>query len=1004
MALAKQNVPVILGGGIDTKTDEKVVQPGRLLALENGRFTKIGTLTKRFGYDDLNKTVLGGTDITAGKAVAAYFNELVLMDGQKLYSYVASNDAFADRGICTAVGVRSLDVIRNTASQKLSDVATTRGVTVYAWEDSRGGVRATVIDESSGLPIQADIVISATASRPRVSSTADFLFVHYMDAASTFKVQRLNPLSPLAFETAVTVASDANATNPNFDISRYGTYLVCSYETTGNVIKTGFLKSDGTIGSGLDGFPASVTTAQSGSGAICVVGVSNGDANDGVYLFYHNTTDGLRCRIYNTDLTTSSTTTVDSITTVVNQITALISGASCHVWYEVSAGATYNIRLKADSITRAGVAASGGTGQEFVRSLGLSGKAFEDNSGNIFLIANHASTLQPTYFTLRHISATRAFVVNTIAPENASGVTVKRSHVSNIASVGSGDYLFPALVKSRLISESGQIYGQVGVQSVTLVTEDPAIYQTKVLGRNLHIAGGLLFNYDGRTCFEHGYNLFPENLSNAITAAGGVIEAGTRQYAAVYEWTDNQGQVHQSAPSVGLSVTNILNDSNTLTIPTLRVTEKKSVAGRSEVSIALYRTKASGTVFYRVSSISSPTLNSVTSDTVTIADTAADTTIGANEILYTTGGILEDIQPQSCTVLEDFGGRLVTNVSEDDTLTSFSRKWVKNESVIFNDSLNFRAPQGGGGISGYKAMDEKLIILKDSSLYGQVGRGPTDTGDLNDFEVPQLINSDVGCPYPQSIVTYPDGIIFKSKKGFYALTRGLKTEYIGAQVEEFNNLTVTGAVLVDDQNEVRFFHSDGRALIYDFYTKQWGTDTGLEAVSAVMWQNRCTILRSDGTILSELKTTYKDAGSPIKMRLVTPWLSAAGLQSAQRVYRALFIGELKSPHLLRIKVAYDFQDETREQFIFNTEEILGSNYFGEDAYYGSSEYYGSVDPLYQVEIRPFIQKCESIRFELDDLNPESVDGAGFTITGLLIEVGKKAGTFRLPQSKRLAAS
>jgi hypothetical protein len=1004
MALAKQNVPIILAGGVDTKTDRKIVQPGRLLELENGRFTKVGTLQKRFGYDSYATTILGGTSISSGIAAAVFKDELLLMDGSKIYSYVPSSDAWADRGYLTSAGITSKQVIRNTATQSISDCATTLGVTIYAWEDSRGGVRASVFDQDSGLPIISDVLISSNGARPKCSATANYLFVHYVDNTTDLKVQRLNPLSPTAFEAAAVVAGDINTTNSNYDIAPYGTNLVLSYQTTGSVVSTGFLTSAGTIGTALEGFPSPIDTTDSGSGAIAVIARFEGDLNDGIFLFFHNTTDGLQCEIYNTDLTLASLTTVDSITTQVNQITACISGTGAVCWYEVNAASTYNVRIKSESITRAGAVTNAGSGNEFMRSVGISGKAVKDSDDNIYFVAAHTSTYQPTYFTIRHISLTRGLVVNKIAPLNASGGMVKRSTVSNLAPIDDDTFIFPALVKSRLVSESGALYGLVGVQATTLNFADPNAYQSKQLGENLHIAGGMLFSYDGKTAVEQGFNLFPENFSNAITTATGTLEAGTRQYTVVYEWTDTQGQVHQSAPGIALPVTNAANDKNTLTIPTLRITEKKTQADRSSVSIVLYRTKAGLTTFYRVSSVSSPTLNDVTTDTVTILDNNADSTIGSNQILYTTGGVLENIQPASCKVVEDYRGRLVTDVLEDPTLTQYSRNWVKDEGVFFNDALNFRLAQDGGAITAYKVMDEKLIIFKDSQIYAQVGNGPTDSGELNDFQVPQLITSDVGCPFPRSIVTYPDGIIFKSKKGYYALSRSLQTTYIGAPVEDFNDLTVRGAILVDEENEVRFIHSDGVQLFYDYFTQQWGTDTGLEGEAAVMWQQRPVILQSNGVVLVENTSSFKDSGSSIKMKFVTPWISMAGLQGAQRIYRALFLGELKSEHLLRIKVSYDFQDETREQFIFDTDAILGSSYYGSDAYYGASEYNGGSDSLYQVEIRPAIQKCQSIRFEIDDLNPSHVEGAGFSMTGLLLEVGVKAGVYRLPTTKRLQAS
>lgn len=999
MALTRQNIPVILGsGGLDSKTDEKLVQAGKQLTLENARFSNLGTLKKKKGMVAL-------ASLTDGKRLANFKDELVGITGSKIYSYIESSNEWADRGYLSSVEVSSRQILRNNASQSVPDVATCQGVTLYAWEDSRGGVRTSVVDESSGLALQADVSISATASRPRCSATGDYLYLHYMDASNTFKCRRLNPRSPRSFDTAITLASDANGTNPNFDIARHGNNLVFCYETTGNIVKTGYLKSTGDIGTALDGFPVPAASAQSGSGCVAIASRFLGDASDAIYTFYHNTTNGLRAIIYSLDLSAATTVTVDAITTQVNNITALVDGASAYVFYEVNAAASYNVRIKSDVVARAGTLLSSGTstgtGHEFVRSVGLAGKAFKADDENIYLVCAHSSTYQPTYFTFRYISPTRGIVGNNIAQANAGGLTSKRSSVSNIARLDENSYLFPNLIKTRLVSESGIIFGLVGVQSTNLKIDSARLYLSKELGGNLHIAGGLIAAYDGVSAPENSFNLFPENISNAITTTTGTIEAGARQYRVVFEWTDAQGQVHRSAPSIGLSVTNALNDKNTLTIPTLRVTEKKSAADRADVVCAVYRTVASGTVFYKVSSIASPTLNSTTTDTVTFLDNLADTVITANEILYTTGGILDNIQAESAISIEDYNNRLMLSGLEDGSKTSYSKERVDGEPVQFSDALNFRCEQEGGKVWAGKKLGEKFILFKKSDIFVQIGNGPTDTGAQDDFRAPQSITSPVGTDQPQSIVATPGGLMFKSEKGYYLLNGSLQADYIGADVQRYNDLSVTGAVLLSDSNEVRFTHSDGLSLVYDYETGQWGTDTDLSAVSIVLWRGHPAYLKLDGTVLVESDTTYKNNEATVSTRFRTAWLKVAGLQGIQRIYKAVFLGKKLSDHLLVIAVRYDFSEAIQETFTFDAGEVLGSEEYGDGLYYGFEPYYGGVDDVYQFEICPKIQKCQAISFEVYDLNPNAVDGAGYEITGLTLVAGVKKGTHRMPRAQRL---
>ena len=993
--LPRQNIPLVFTQGVDTKTNAKVLPAGKLLRLENGSLEESGSLKHRKGKVALSKDILGGTSLESPKVIKAYKNELLQFANNTLYSYSESNEAWVERGPLASLAVESAPIVRNTATQSHPDSATLLGVTVFAWEDSRGGIRVSVVDEATGLPIQSDVELTSSGSRPRVTAGAAYIYIHYADSGNTFKCRKLSPGSPLTFDAAITLASDMNASTPNFDIFRFGTSLVYCYHTNGSVVQTGYLKSDGDIAGLLDGYPAAVAGAEAGTNSVAVIGRRENDTDDAIYTFYHNGTQGLRCIIYSTELSGAATVTIDSSTTQMNQIGVIEKDGTIYVFYEENAAQTYNRLIRCKTVNKAGTVSTGGV---FIRSLGLTSKPFLGPDEAIYLVAVHESDLQPTYFTLRLISETRAFVVNTFAKDEAGGLHSKRSQLSNVTSLSDSTYLFPSRRKSRLVSEEGTLLGIAGVQSTVFDFEADGIFQSQEIGDNLHITGGVLQAYDGRSPTEHGFFFYPENLSNAITTTTGSLESGTRLYSAVYEWTDNQGNIHRSAPSVALSVTNAANDKNTLTIPTLRITEKKAAANRSEVSIALYRTVVDGTLFYRVNSVTSPTANSTTANSITIEDNVTDATIIANEILYTTGGEVDNIIPDSASAIGDFGDRLILN-SEDPNVTQYSKKRVKGLGLAFNDTFNFRADQGGAKIYAYSRLDDKLCIFKEKKILVQVGQGPNPTGSDDDFRTPEALPSDVVTRFPQSLVEYPEGLIFKSEKGFYRLTRGLQTDYIGKEVEAYNDKTVTSAVLIADQNQVRFTHSDGPTLVYDYFTGQWGTHTNEECLSAVSWRGSYCILKSDGTVYKESDDTWLDNGSWEPMVIETGWISLAGLNGYKRVYEMLLECEKLSDHRLRIYLSYDFVDDYLEAFEFNTSEKLGSQGFGDDDYYGQAEYYGGADGRYTVSIRPKRQKCSAIKIKITDANDSGIDGPGLKITSLSFSVGMKSGMKRVGSSQ-----
>lgn len=1011
--LQKQTVVVPLYGGADTKSDPKAVEIGSNIVVENFRFKKPNALTVRYGSDELSRATQDGGEIESGSKIASFKDELLLFSEDKAYSYIESRDFWTNKGEISNLVVSSDQIIRNTASQSVPDIGTTGGITAYAWEDTRGGIRASVVDNTTGSPLLSDISLSTTGTRPKIGVLDQYIFVYYMDSSNTLKVRRIDSSAPSSFSSELTVAGDVNGTDANYDVcfkvdGSGIAYGVIAYNTNASSIGVGYVTTTGAFGGPLQGLPTQITFASTGGSSIAVLLDSPGSGD--IMVSYHNTTDGLvwrRFQIVAGALSNVATVTLDSSTTVVNNIGMIMadddggSSTLCRVFWEVSSAQTYNTRIKYNSVERGTGTLGTAGGYDFIRSLGLVSKPFMAEDGNTYFVAVHESNLQPTHFTIRFLGTGRGFVCNSIARGSSSGLTKKRSSLAHVSDFGSGIFRCPTVIKTRLNSDGAALYYLTGIQSTKITFQDEDIYQHKEIGGNLLISGGSLFSYDGKGVVEHGFNLYPENISNSITGAAGSIEAGTRLYVAVYEWVDNNGEIHQSSPSEPLSVTNSLNDRNTVTIPTLRITEKKASNDRTEVSIALYRTKDNGTVFYRVSSLTSPTLNTVNSDSVTIQDGLADTAIGSLELLYTTGGVLENIQSDSASLVDEYRNRIVLGGLEDKNSVQYSKQKELNVAVEFSDAFKFRTDQGRGGLTGIRAMDDKLILFKGSSIYVQIGQGPTVTGQNDDFQTPQLITSDVGCEEPQSIVSMPLGIMFKSAKGYYLLDRSLQTQYLGAPVEEFNDLTVTGAVLVENLNEVRFIHSSGSCVFYDYYAQRWGTYTNFSGVSATNWQSRFVLLKSDGTVRVESTETFLDAGSPIIAQVVTPWISLAGLQGAQRIYLAQILGDLKSKHQCVVEVEYNFYPAPTDQFVFDSETILGDQVYGDDAYYGEDEFYGGADSQLQYEINPSRHKCESIRFRIKLLNPDAVDGEMASLLSLSLNVGIKPGLARISHEKRV---
>lgn len=423
-----------------------------------------------------------------------------------------------------------------------------------------------------------------------------------------------------------------------------------------------------------------------------------------------------------------------------------------------------------------------------------------------------------------------------------------------------------------------------------------------------------------------------------------------------------------SGAGTTLSTTETL--ATAVSVPTLRITEK----GRQSipVTIHLYRTISGGSVYFKVGS----GLNDTTVDTINVYDGLSDRALTGNEQLYTTGGEVENVSPPASLLMCTYKNRVILVPSEETSSWWYSKQVIPGSPVEFSDLLVQNIDQDGGGITACASMDDKLILFKKTLPYYVVGDGPAPSGANNDFSYPQKITSDVGCSNQASLVLIPQGLMFQSDKGIYLLDRSLGVTYIGKEVEAFNGFTVTSAQLTPDTTQARFTLSNGTALVYDYLFGQWSVFTNMSAIDGAIYGNSYTYLQSNGLVQKETLGQYSDNGTGITPSLTTSWLSFAGLQGFQRVWRFLLLGTYYSPHQLTVTAAYDF-DPTIKQ----TDTItVGS----------------SVVP-YQYRLHLARQKCESVQLTIS-ASPTGT-GKELSLSSLGFEVGKKQGLNKVAASQ-----
>lgn len=991
MALQKQNVSISLAQGIETKSDPKQVVPGKLLLLENGIFTSLNRIKKRNGYAALNKMIEGtDTSILQGAALANYNDELVLFSSTEIYSYSDSTTAWTDKGKASSLSLSSRPVIRNTYQQTTPDSAYhSSGLEIFTWEDARGGSRYSIIDSVTGESIAPDVLLDANAIKPKPFALGNYMIILYIDTSTNHLVMLPIPVvNPTVPFIKTDIALDVDIAFPNYDAALSSTRIYIAYNNSS--LGTGITLKD------INAFLViSAPLVINGEEASSCISLAVDFTNTQIWVAYHNGAE-VKYFVRNGGLTiipVVAPTVIEVNGNTINNITLLASAGQADTYYTQDATETYNNFIITAHLTNTGVVSGNGV---FIRSVGIAAKPFSYN-GVTYLTVAFSSNLQPTYFL---INTSNLSAVAKWSPDVGGGL-LSSNIVPQATSMVAGSFLIASLIKDLFTTISGAVYTQTGVNSTVINFTTSGAFDTVQLAENLHITGGILNMYDGTSIVEHGFNIFPENVTSSTVTGSGSIGAGTYQYSVTYEWMDAQGQTHYSAPSTPITqVTTTANSTNTLVIPTLRITDKRPPL-RAPVIIGVYRTEGEipGTTFYKVSSVTAPLLNDTTVDTVNFVDTLADSAIIGNPILYTTGGVLENTSAPAANFVTTYKDRVILLPSENTNQWIPSKQVVPGVPVEFSDALAQNMDEAGGPLVAAARMDSLLVLLKEDMLYYVTGTGPDATGAQNDFSDAQPIASDGGCIDKKSVILTPAGLMYKSKKGIYILGRDFKTSYIGADVEAFNQYSVISVNLIDSTQQVRFCLSNGVAIVYDYYVNQWSVFTNHNAVDSVIFQSKFTFLQSDGLVLQETPGIFSDNGQFIKLKATTSWLSFVGLQAFQRVYRIMLLGEYYSPHQLKMSVAYDFNPSATQESVKLIRDITGP--YGSDSFYGESSPYGGNFPLYQYYSQPSRQKCETIQITIEDYRIDSNFSESVAFSALAFEVGIKQGLNKLPATKAM---
>ena len=998
--------------GIDTKTDPLLVQQPMLIALQNAIFQKGGTLTKRNGYLPLSTSIMGGGTLTTGQALALFNQELLqITSAGELYAYVPSINQWVDRGAVTPCTITDSQIVRNTYTQANPDMDTANGVTVTVWEDTRGGIRASVRDETTGGYILSDVSLSVNATNPKVVAVGTTLCVLCMDLTfGGLCLFTLNTASPTAFSSEVLVDTNVQSGALRLDAVSYnGQAILAAWSTSGAGTKISYILTNGTEGSPVNGgYPNPMLLTNSCANCVSL----SWDSANGVIWLDMASFFGLYVQTLSTAFVSLTGPTLVDASTGIQNVIHHVSGTNLLLWYEVSSTQTYNHLVYSNQISLTGVVAGATV---FMRSVGLASKAFHNASASTFVPFFHVAYSSSTQASLFMVNGLTGAVVAKGIP-GLGGNLFTEGQLPRVVLTSGGTYAVPVCTRVQVTNSTTSVNGTItsintyfiiGLDRYDYRFNSIDCYRSAQLGGNLHLCGGLVQIYDGQSVVEHGFHLYPDQVTATANTSGGSMSDGVYGVCVVWYWQDMQGQIHRSAPSQAQNVTisgGGGNGSISLTIPTLRITAKTGT--RTPPVAAVFRTTVNGTNYQRVGNgsndpVLSPVYSSTSIDTVSFSLTVNDAAIAANEFLYTTGNVLPNTPTPPAKLISSTKNRLVlAGVLGQPNTFYYSQPWISGNPVGFHPNLSGQVDPHGGPLTAVGTIDSTVMLFKEGSVFYFSGDGPDTTGNNNQFTEPQLVTSEVGCTNPDSIAITGDGVMCETAKGIWLIDRSLQSTYIGAPVEAYNSLQTTSAVQVDGVNQVRFTANDGVGLIYDTYFNQWGTFTNFQANDAVSWPYytveqqqvvfKYTYLSTNGTVMVEAPGYYLDNLNPIALYVQTAWIKTSSLQGFFKVPWVTILGIFYSNHTLNVGVAYDFQGFVNE--IHQYPPNLGTETYGTNTYGVETPYGGVSSTVYQFRFRPNIMKTQSIQFTFTEQSPSN--GQGFALSGATLQIAQLPGPFK----------
>jgi len=824
--------------------------------IASGAPVRLGSVNNALGRVDYHQGAFGAYSLSEVEVLERKTIQRDVLSGDGIGTIVSSGPSFAV-----------------AANYNLAVIAWEVGAPAGLFGAAQHIIMALVIDVNTGQTIQGPIQVSnvtGNCAAPQVVLSDPATIVVLYDRAANNEIRaRAYSCASRAWGVDTLLVNNLNLLQPKWDASEIvgGTGYYIAFRNLTPVVQINRCAGVASTAVGTLG-----EDANSGLGAVAVYAEST---FDNVWVAWYDNTNGLRAAIRQASSPATvvlAPTTMEGPTDAARQISIApgVGSTSGIIWTTNATNTitTYGRKLlKFRSLTTAGVKGA----QAQISDVELISKAFACSNGFTYAaVLYDGSDVDGTqvlgmrsfskqvaftmclYDTADIVSGNRATSFRCAATW-AQGEAGRKRLPSSLSAfrelIVNGELeqwwaLAPEfdLIPITAGTDTGAIVGRPGVDLCRQrITNIPPIFAARI-GDNVVFSGGVPQVWDGVALQEYGFLVPPENGKAVAAGSGGNLTAGQYGAELVFEYRLATGDIVQSAPALvhlsptATNIPTVANDKITITAPTLNLTRKWQELSNAGGSVCrAYRTEANGTIYYAEGdfTVSSGFANAypgpvALSITVQQADAAAI----QHRKVYTHGDILENWSPPALSYIHTHRNRLFGISAENRKKVVFTHTYDAGELPGWHPDLVIDVPDECVALA---TIDEKLVILCKNGIYLITGDGPDRKGLNSDYQEPFHLNSPHGCISAESVVTFPNGIIYQATTGFCLMNRKTDIARVGGNVEDtVSAFPFTLASLVVPDKEFIYWAMadartivdsfDGRTIVYDWAHNVWSVD------------------------------------------------------------------------------------------------------------------------------------------------------------------------------------